>query len=407
MKKYLFNYYSLILIIMLSTIQKGQTQWTQISSIYNGAFANDGAVSFSINNYGYIVSGSSTANFYRYDSLANSWTLLGVIPSNMGHAFAMSFVVDNKAYVIGGDTGGVPLNTVWEFDPSTPGNVWVQKNNFPGGIRDAGLAFTVENYGYVGCGFNGTAVFNDIWKYDHIHDSWSLTSINLPINGLIFPNSFVIGSKAYILTGGTPPNGVNETKRMWCFDSSDSSLVEKNAFPGTARQAAVSFSINSVGFTGGGMSGYTTNYNDMWMFDPVADSWSPSVNLPLLGAAWSSSFVIGNTAFVGLGAKFVTGGLNGNDVFYKFSLSTTTDITSVTNSNDKFIISPNPAGSNFKISDLTQKFYVSIYSIKGELIRRFYSDGDTEISISDLITGIYSIAIEDGKQSVRRILVKQ
>jgi N-acetylneuraminic acid mutarotase len=348
MKKKLHKTISIAVVFIFNSIISF-AQWSSISPVPAGIIGNDGAVSFTIGSKGYVVAGSATNNMYAYDTVTTSWSLVGTVPAGVGHAFAMGFALNGKGYVVGGDVSGTPQNTVWEFDPSLSVNQWSQKNNFPGGIRNAGFGFAVNGSGYIGAGNDNVYLYSDIWKYNQVGDSWTLLPVTLPIN-LIFPTSFVIGNKGYILTGGTDPSGVNEVTNMWCLDGSTDSLSAKANFTGVGRQAAFAFSNTLYGFVGGGQSNYATNYNDMWMYDPDNNHWSPAPNAPLFGAAWSSTFVIGNTAYAGLGAKFQGSGLTGNLNFYKFNMSIATGVTETNGEKILFIVYPNPAPESVQIN---------------------------------------------------------
>src|SRR5262245_27496294 len=117
--------------LFLSTFS-ASAQWSSIAPIPAGLIGNDGAVSFTIGSKGYIVAGTGTNDMFAFDTLTNAWSLVGPVPAAMGKAFAMAFQVNGKGYVVGGDTMGSPVASVWEFDPSLV-NPWTQKNNFPPG----------------------------------------------------------------------------------------------------------------------------------------------------------------------------------------------------------------------------------------------------------------------------------
>jgi N-acetylneuraminic acid mutarotase len=398
---------TLTFILVLVFAFSGSAQWTSIAPAYNGMIANDGAVSFAINGLAYLVCGSSTDQVYVYDSLQNQWSVYGTAPVGMGQAFAMSFVIDDKAYIVGGDTGGVPLNTVWEFDPSNSSNPWTQKNNFSPGPRDAAFAFAIGNSGYVGGGFDGMVSLNDIWKYDQPNDSWSQLQASIPINGLIFPSSFVSGNKGYFLLGGTS-TGVNETNKMWCIDGSNDSLYTRANFPGAARQAAFAFGNSSYGFAGGGMSGYVNNYLNVWMYDVANDQWSPFADVPLLGAAWSSTFTMGNMGYVGIGAKFVGSGLTGDDHFYKLDMDISTGINSMQNKTNHWSAYPNPATHHvFLNGTFSQDARFRLTDAQGRILSDMKNiPFEKNIDVSELPSGIYTITILENNSVSSNLFVK-
>lgn len=371
-----------------------QAQWTAVKPAYGGAIGNDGAVSFVIGNKGYLVAGSSTSNVYEYDISGNSWANIGSIPDGAGHAFAMAFVLGSKAYVVGGDSSGYPMASVWQFDPASS-TKWARKKDFPGGVRDAGIAFAVNNTGYVGAGFDGTGMHNDIYKYDEVNDNWMQLPEPMP-EYLIFSNSFVVGNTAYVIGGGVPPAGTSETANMWEFVQATGKWKASVSFPGTARQAAFAFSNNLYGYYGGGMTAYTNVYSDVWRFEPASRQWKKIEDVPLLGPAWSSSFVSGNTAYVGLGAKFAGSGLTGDDKFYKYSMQTTN--VQETGNTMKVSVYPNPASDYIHINGKTINGVADVYNSTGVKVMSVQVNNNS-IDVRTLPGGLYIMRIV-GEQPV-------
>jgi hypothetical protein len=395
-----------IFIVAFGIYNSSNAQWTSITPAYNGMLANDGAVSFSINGTGYLMCGSSTDQVYMYDTLLNSWSVYGTAPATMGKAFAMSFVINDKAYIIGGDTGGVPVSSVWQFDPANSVNPWTQKNNFPTGPRDAGFAFALTNTGYAGAGFDGNATFSDIWKYDQATDSWSALSTSIPINGLIFPSSFVSGDKGFILLGGTG-TGVNETNKMWCLDGTNDSIYARANFPGTARQSAFAFGNSQYAFVGGGQAGYTTNYWNTWMYDIANNQWSAIPNVPLLGAAWSSAFTIGNSGYVGLGAKFVPSGLTGDDHFYKYNMDVTTLVNNIQKNSSTWTVYPNPVTDYLYFSgDFSPDAKIILSDATGRILFESSVPVDKKLMMDKYEKGLYTVSVIQDNVIESKIVVR-
>jgi hypothetical protein len=378
-------------------------QWTLIHSIYNGTLASDGAAAFSIGNKGYIIAGASTNDYYMYDTTANSWTNKGAIPANMGAAFAMSFALHSKGYVVGGDTAGVPINTVWRYDPANTTTPWMQMNNFGGGLRDAGIAFVLNDTAYVGCGFDGAAMYDDLWRYDEANDAWVQVANNLQTT-LIFPACFVADGRAFILSGGTT-GGVNETNQMWEYIPSTQSFLPKAPYPGAARQAAFAFGGNHYGYIAGGMSGYTTNYNDMYRYNPDSNNWTPAGSVPHFGAAWSSVFTIGSTVYAGLGAKFVGSALQGNDSFYRFRMPFPTSVNEV-KPFKQLAVYPNPANDMLWI-DAAAAGELHIYNYLGERVRSVAYSSNKPVLVADLASGYYTMRLSSGEDVWAGAFVKQ
>ncbi|MBL7938454.1 MAG: thrombospondin type 3 repeat-containing protein [Flavobacteriales bacterium] len=73
------------------------------------------------------------------------------------------------------------------------------------------------------------------------------------------------------------------------------------SFMGTARQGAVSFTVDGINsaFVGTGNDGAFRN--DFWRYDQATDSWSQVADLPGVGRMYAAAFSIGFNGFVGTG----------------------------------------------------------------------------------------------------------
>ncbi|HNR19815.1 MAG TPA: kelch repeat-containing protein [Bacteroidia bacterium] len=75
-------------------------------------------------------------------------------------------------------------------------------------------------------------------------------------------------------------------------------------FGGASRYAPVGFSIGNKGYIGCGFNA-SSNFNDIWEYDPVSNLWTQKASVTS-GRAAAVSFVIGNKAYVcmGVGSTF-------------------------------------------------------------------------------------------------------
>jgi N-acetylneuraminic acid mutarotase len=152
------------------------------------------------------VANLSTSGITEYNSDDNLWneTYNGVAATNRE---PQTFSIMGKVYFVGGINNTLTNGTnnqVWEYDPET--NNMTRKNDFPGVSRYGGFSFSIGNYGYIGCGVNATYspltvnYLTDVYRYDPVIDSWTKLP-PYPGGSLLVPVTFVIGQKAYILTG--------------------------------------------------------------------------------------------------------------------------------------------------------------------------------------------------------------
>jgi len=399
-------YYTLCLAGAMALSATVTAQWSAAGTIYGGMAANDGAATFVIGAKGYLVGGSSYSKLMQYDTLTGQWTNKGNVPSGLGRMFASAFAIGGKGYVVGGDSSGTPVKHVWMYDTAT--SQWTKKKDFPGGVRDAAIAFAINDTGYAGFGFDGSSMYSDLWMYDPVNDSWTQINTSLPGGGLLFASCFVAGNKAYVIGGGTAPNGVNESNKLWEFDAATRQWTSKMPFPGAARQAGFAFANASYAFYGGGMAGYTTVYNDMWRYEIQNNNWTQVQNAPLLGPAWSSCFTIGNSGYAGIGAKFITNGLTGDDNFYRYNMPAPS-VTSVDNIDHALTASVYPTVTTSILhidGDLSRSATAAIYNMQGAKVSELINIENRTLDVSNLTAGMYWLRLVDGGKATSIRFIK-
>ncbi|HZV12128.1 MAG TPA: kelch repeat-containing protein [Candidatus Kapabacteria bacterium] len=299
----------------------GFAQWTQVSA-YPGS-VSDGRASLVINDTAY-VGGGASSSFMQFNAANGTW----IPKANIAGATkwtAISFALNGKGYVGGGNTtgGGVNANQTAEFyqyDPAT--NAWTRKADFGGGARDGLLSFAINDTGYVVGGFDGSTIWGDFWKYDASKDQWIKIG-NLPMGSDVFASAFVIDNKAYIATGEkSGPYPDIDQPQVWEYDPSTGNWTRKADFPGAGRNAAVGFALNGKGYIVGGEDNFSVNFTDVWSYDPVADKWTKASDAyPDALTGWMTAFVLDSTAYVGSGSGFQGSGIVGNNSFYSYHFS--------------------------------------------------------------------------------------
>jgi hypothetical protein len=112
--------------------------------------------------------------------------------------------------------------------------------------------------------------------------------------------TFAIGGKGYMIAGG---QGAEQTK-TWSYNPTSDTWSAIAAFPGTAREAGIGFSIDTLGYAGLGEASYSTTYSDLYSYDPAKNTWTKvTPSFPYtLGVGWPVAAVAGTTAYVGTGA---------------------------------------------------------------------------------------------------------
>jgi N-acetylneuraminic acid mutarotase len=84
----------------------------------------------------------------------------------------------------------------------------------------------------------------------------------------------------------------SQTENFW---------VKKNDFGGLKRERSVAFSIGNYGYVSAGVDTAENVLNDLWQYDPLADTWSQKANLPGSVRRDAIAFAIGDKGYVGTG----------------------------------------------------------------------------------------------------------
>lgn len=266
--------------------------------------ARNGGVGFSLEiggkPYGFVGLGYDGTNylrdFWRYDPEANNWTRVADYPGDAVR-YAAAFVIDNKAYVGGGeDYDNNILGDFYSYDAEK--DEWVNGSDGNpvatcGVPRAQAATFVCNGYGYLCGGINGDAL-DVLERYDPATNSWTrlrrLTDasrdtyddqyVGLDTYGSV---SFVLNDgtadcRAYLTTGAS--NGVGKT--TWEYNPFYDYWIQKTSFEGNARKFAVAFVLTGtdgrdVAFvTTGSTSDMTVSggsggfYADCWMWQPQA-----------------------------------------------------------------------------------------------------------------------------------------
>ncbi|RXF69064.1 Kelch repeat-containing protein [Arcticibacter tournemirensis] len=261
--------------------------WDTIAT-FPGAPRTD-AVAFSAGGKGYVGLGRNSLtdekykDFYEYDPGTNKWTKIADFPGAGGRYYAVSFSINNIGYVGSGTDGNNDQQDFYKYDPSksTPG--WEKISNIKT-KRVMAFSFVIGNIAYVGGGQNNGALVPSFYAYDPSNDTWT-RKISLYPDGddeesdEIQENddynynlqrysavAFTIGNYGYLTTG----MGGGTSSTSWRYNPDRDLWEDVDTFEGSSRYGAAGFAINGKGYitTGGGSS--TSGTDDLWMFDPNA-----------------------------------------------------------------------------------------------------------------------------------------
>ncbi len=161
-------------------------KWTQIADLpTSGRY---GSYGFTLNSVGYVGGGYGDnpsasgqvffSDLYSYSPSTDSWTTLE--PKGRKRAFASVFVINNVAYIFGGNNSSGAATDMWSFD----GTNWVSKreiynktdesfdDDYSTIARYQAATFVINGKGYVTCGTSGSSLLKYTWEYDPTNDLW-------------------------------------------------------------------------------------------------------------------------------------------------------------------------------------------------------------------------------------------
>jgi N-acetylneuraminic acid mutarotase len=237
-------------------------EWNQKSGVPPAPLFN-GISSFVIGGKAY-VNGLNYTRYYKYEPIADSWTLATGYPRNEMSG-TVAFVIDNIVYIGTGRDYNAVYNEFFKYNPN-PG-VWNRIADFPGKARYYATGFTLNGKGYVCLGEDYPAFYNEVWEYDPGSDTWARKNdFPGPARGQAV--AFVLKSKAYLGIGTREFNSMSPSYTdMWEYQEQSDTWVQKDPYPGNGKWKHIVLSVNNRVFIGAGNSAYH-DYKDIWEFDP-------------------------------------------------------------------------------------------------------------------------------------------
>jgi len=267
-------------------------------TLNNTNFLRHHTISFSINNMGYSIAGTTpqgrTSNVQEYDPVNDSWTDLGNYPGP-ARAQGIGQTWDGKGYFgFGSEPSGAKLNDLWEFDPIS--NTFTQLPSCPGVGRTHPALVILNGKIYTGMG-SGTTNLSDWWEYDIATQVWTQKT-SIPI-GRHHPYQFILNGNIYV--------GSGHQSSWYKYDPLNDTWTAVASLD--TRVAGTQFNYNGKGYA---LSGVTTGHTfyatgEFHEYDPLSDSWN-ILNPHPGNSLWApASFVINNYVYIYTGTTGATG----------------------------------------------------------------------------------------------------
>lgn len=409
MKRITFN---LQLTVMIAFMLLGYTSWCQQGTWdQQNDFVGTAryyAMSFSIEDKGYVgggnVNSGYTKDFWEYDPVNDTWTQkadMGGSPRFSGIAFS----IGNKGYAgLGSLNGSSPSGDFWEYDPAT--NDWTQKAVFPGVGRISSVGFSIDTKGYVGTGSETSEIgneTNEFWEYDPVANSWTQMQ---DFGGDVRDRAvgFSIEGKGYIGTGyhftGSSPVSYSD---FWEYDPINDTWTQKADFEGVSRSNSIGFSINGRGYIGLGYNGSEV-VTDMWQYDPAQDDWFQMAYFEGEGRFASTAFCLNDAAYVGLGyyVEPPSGVIELNDIWVYENEFLGLNEAAL---NDLVSVYPNPV---YGIAHVTSADYkilnVEVFDLTGKQVMQVSTN---RIDLSGFASGVYLLKVLTDEGLATKKIVKR
>jgi len=194
---------------------------------------------------------------------------------------------------------------------------WINQSTTGGINRFDAPAITIGDYAYRGCGAHAGVTYDkDFLKYNPGSKTWT-TETSYPGGGGEGVFAFALNGKAYYGGGNTVSN---EFQDFWEYNPGTGGWTEKANFP-VALSYCSAFVVGDTAYVGlgGSYTFGTFNNTKYYKYDPSSDTWSPIKDFPGAGRWRAIAFTIGNFGYVTCGVNSNSGTFY-ND-FYKYDPS--------------------------------------------------------------------------------------
>ena len=159
------------------------------------------------------------------------------------------------------------------FTATLSAQPWTQVASMPNlAARYNAVSFSIGGKGYVTTGQTTSTTLSTTYEYNPVTDTWTPMA-PFPAGNRRVASGFAIGNKGYVLCGRDDSTDTgNLHNDVWEFDPAANTWTQKANFPGGNRENLLTFSIDGYGYAGLGLN-YARKL-DFYKYDPVADTWT-------------------------------------------------------------------------------------------------------------------------------------
>ncbi|WP_281237994.1 Kelch repeat-containing protein [Flavobacterium praedii] len=172
---------------------------------------------------------------------------------------------------------------------------WIKKSAFDGPARSSATSFVIGSFAYVTTGYTGDEYLNDLWAYNSAGDYWEQKADFIGI-ARSSGSGFELNGNGYV---GLGYDGTNKLKDFYEYNPDTNIWTKKTDFAGTARYGAVGFQVGGKAFFG---TGYDGNYlKDFYQYNATDNTWTQVNGFSGNKRRNATVFVINDIAYLGTG----------------------------------------------------------------------------------------------------------
>lgn len=366
-----------------------------------------GASTFVLGDKAYVVGGrlgsTDRTEMWCYDLNSDTWTQKAPIP--IARRLAGAFAINGMGYVTCGANGSTYLKDLWQYDPVL--NSWSQKAQLPGWARYGPYAFAIGGSGYVGTGNRGSAsgpMLSDAWKYDPVSNSWSAAPA-IPDQARFGTSSFEMNGIGYVF-GGKESN-LAFTPDLWSFDPTSQGWTLHAPFPGSPRSSPMAFVHYNTFVIGCGRND-SQNFYDVWQYDPYLNTWMQAPTYPGESSLAGTSFSIHYRAFGGLGWRLDDN--TSRPDLWELAKPDNSGISDLDGTKSSLHIYPVPASNGGAVTIQTESsdlVHAQLVNMQGAQLMQWDFRNEMQIDLRNIPAGSYLISWQCARSTGNKLLIVQ